>query len=830
MTDSTKAVFLSYASQDAEAARRICEALRATGIEVWFDQNELRGGDVWDQNIRQQIHDCALFVPVISAHTDERTEGYFRLEWKLAVDRSHLMADDAAFVLPVVIDGTSETTARVPDKFHTVQWTQLPGGDTPAEFCRWIKALLAGTTRPARRQFSPAATPAGGSRHGLLIAGMGALLLTAIAVFTWRAMNRTPGIALTPQKVTTAPASTIPEHSIAVLPFADLSSAKDEEYFSDGLAEDLLNLLSKVPGLQVAARTSAFTFKGHAVDVPTMCRKLRVASVLEGTVSKVGNHLRVTAQLERASDGYQIWSETYDRELGDVFRMQDEIANAVVKALKVSLLWGAAPRSPSTQNSGAYLIFLQGRAKMLTQRLADTKEAAIDFTRALKLDPNYAPAYVELATAKVQIAEFEVTGDRQAAFESARNEATLLIAQALALDPNNAQAYIERGYLRAFSDNAGAEQDYRRGIELNPNSARAYAGLATVLYEDPRRRDEALAMLERARRLDPLEVEYDVLRAKYIYHGRSNLKEADTLLSDVVAHHATYLPAWVWLADVRRAAGHYAEAIMYDEQALKLDPLQDWPRRLLIWNYIDVGDLVAAQQVADEAPYPLPLYRLPKLVHDAHWQRAAEVTRTSLEDGTLSIVSEPHGVFALRMEARRTHDFESARAVFERMCGVTWSATGIPTLPLQMGFGYASVAVGDMLIAGGQRERGERILRASLADMDFVAHDLKRGEMWYVTDRATALALLGDRKGALAALHKAINTGYINTWELLPIEPAFDPLRGDPEFQAMMSEMKAKVASERQILDRLRAEGKVPSRGTAGTPPRPASTPPPSAR
>jgi hypothetical protein len=114
--------------------------------------------------------------------------------------------------------------------------------------------------------------------------------------------------------------------------------------------------------------------------------------------------------------------------------------------------------------------------------------------------------------------------------------------------------------------------------------------------------------------------------------------------------------------------------------------------------------------------------------------------------------------------------------------------------------------------------------------MDFVAHDLKRGEMWYVTDRATALALLGDRKRALAALHKAINTGYINTWELLPIEPAFDPLRGDPEFQAMMSEMKAKVASERQILDRLRAEGKVPSRVTAGTPPRPASTPPASAR
>ena len=97
MSEPSKAVFLSYASQDAEAARRLCEALRASGVEVWFDQSELRGGDVWDQKIRQQIHDCALFVPIISTHTDERTEGYFRLEWKLAVDRSHLMADDATF-------------------------------------------------------------------------------------------------------------------------------------------------------------------------------------------------------------------------------------------------------------------------------------------------------------------------------------------------------------------------------------------------------------------------------------------------------------------------------------------------------------------------------------------------------------------------------------------------------------------------------------------------------------------------------------------------------------------------------------------------------------
>lgn len=141
---ASRAVFLSYASQDAEAARRMCEALRAVGVEVWFDQNELVGGDAWDAKIRKQIAECGLFVPVISAATQARDEGYFRLEWKLAVDRSHLMVHDKAFLLPVVIDATSDAAARVPPEFRAVQWTRLPGGETTAPFCARVKKLLSG--------------------------------------------------------------------------------------------------------------------------------------------------------------------------------------------------------------------------------------------------------------------------------------------------------------------------------------------------------------------------------------------------------------------------------------------------------------------------------------------------------------------------------------------------------------------------------------------------------------------------------------------------------------------------------------------------------------
>ena len=141
-------------------------------------------------------------------------------------------------------------------------------------------------------------------------------------------------------------------------------------------AEALLNLLSKVPGLQVAARTSAFSFKGRDVDIAAIGHQLRVSNVLRGSVSKTGNHLRVTAQLVRADSGSPLWSQTYDRELGDVFRIQDDIAAAVVKALKVSYLGSTALRNLRTQNSEAYLVFLQGRAKMETDQLADYKVAA----------------------------------------------------------------------------------------------------------------------------------------------------------------------------------------------------------------------------------------------------------------------------------------------------------------------------------------------------------------------------------------------------------------------------------------------------------------------
>jgi TolB-like protein len=328
VTAPARGVFLSYASQDAEAARRICEALRADGIEVWFDQSELRGGDAWDQSIRKQIKTCALFVPVISKHTHERAEGYFRLEWNLAVDRCLRMAADKPFLVPVVIDDTLDDDERVPERFRDIQWTRLPAGETRREFVARIGQLLSGqpghSLTIARPHVSTAGRPPR-SRTRLAVTAVALVAATAYLLVDKPWMAKPVPTAVPAAKLMTSadPAARFapPPHSIAVLPFVNMSGDKEQEYFSDGLTEELLNSLAQINALQVAARTSAFSFKGKDTDIGTIARKLNVSAVLEGSVRRSGNTVRVTTQLINAVTGFHLWSHTYDRDVTDVLKL-----------------------------------------------------------------------------------------------------------------------------------------------------------------------------------------------------------------------------------------------------------------------------------------------------------------------------------------------------------------------------------------------------------------------------------------------------------------------------------------------------------------------------
>ena len=503
MTESKQAIFLSYASEDAEAAARICEALRATGVEVWFDQSELRGGDAWDQKIHQQIRDCALFIPIISANTASRPEGYFRLEWDLADHRTHKVARNKAFIVPVCIDRTPDGGADVPESFHRVQWTRLPGGEAPTAFCGQVKVLLVGAGPPAQPQVSAESAvpvvPRRDSNRWMILAVVGVFVVSVLGWYAWRLMMPEAGSAVTQTPVVGLVAA-VPEKSIAVLPFVDMSEKHDQEYFSDGLSEELIDHLSHNADLKVIARTSSFAFKGKNEDMRSIARALGVANLLEGSVRKAGMELRVTAQLIRASDGVHLWSESYERRLTDVFKVQQDIAAAVTKGLQAKLL----PVTPSlhavSHNIEAYNLYLRGQYFARRASDADVERGIASLKQAIALEPDFAPAHAELASAYMYVGTFG-TGEATI-LDRAREE----IDEALRLDPTLRSARNLRANLAIiFWDWAGAQQQLDELLASGSGDSEALirsGQLARALGH----LDEALGYFRQGIQLDPLRV------------------------------------------------------------------------------------------------------------------------------------------------------------------------------------------------------------------------------------------------------------------------------------------------------------------------------------
>ncbi|MBI2813211.1 MAG: tetratricopeptide repeat protein [Opitutae bacterium] len=931
MSESSKAVFLSYASQDAEAAKRIADALRSAGVEVWFDQSELRGGDAWDAMIRKRIKECALFVPIITPNTNARAEGYFRLEWKLAVDRSHLMADDAPFLFPIVIGDVADATARVPDKFRDVQWTRLRLDETPAELAARVARLLSGVSgvggalRPdsskpsghkapptghpgrwqwwmifpilgmivglkfaavplwrsfrgpapkpvvtaqapdhvsearqlaqkaaamsvdkysstaddyaaaegllkraleleqndaeiwaissmlhtnirtrgfdhnrARREWArrdaeravkldpnsqnalfalgraqrdtdpvtaeatfqkllsvnpqnadamgqlawlydgdgrveeaiklydrvltldPADAPLNQYVRFLLFfhysrfaeaeqairrsvemepsanscAGLVMLLLTAkgdaeesarvlatvpaafrneprivwveamaqlcrrdpeavlrtlqrlqsdyiqdnwfagpkayfaglahamagraeAARVAWQSalaivdtrLKETPdnptlhlcrgqllawlgqtdearrearlldemragrptrswfdsialihaavgdadkamplleqlmsadnstnvGWPLTRallrfdprwdklradsrfQKLCAEPApstesdssfakatedwsgkSSLPDQkSVAVLAFANLSDDKANEYFSDGISEELLNVLAKIPNLKVSARTSAFYFKGKEVPVPEIAKQLGVAYVVEGSVRKAGDKVRITAQLIKAADGFHVWSDTFTRDLKDIFAVQDEIAGLIARQLQLKLGEGGARVAV---DPALYELLLQARALTLRESNEDWRQAIALYRRALERESRLALAWAEMARTYVQLGRF---GGMPTPL--AMREARPAAQRALELEPDLASGLVALGWVQRTADWdwRGARRSFQRALELAPGNSSIMGDLA-VFYFNTGRVAEAKTLARQAVERDPL--------------------------------------------------------------------------------------------------------------------------------------------------------------------------------------------------------------------------------------------------------------------------------------------------------------------------------------
>jgi TolB-like protein/tetratricopeptide (TPR) repeat protein len=494
-------VFISYASHDADAAQKVCLALEAAGLPCWMAPRDVKPGSVYADAIVRAINDAKAVVLVLS--TSAMVSSHVGRE----VERA---ASKRKPIISFRLD-TAVLSAELEYFLSNSQWIEVPKLGMPAALSR-LKAAVSQGSAPLAQAVPRRAGGSGKRTAAAILAALG-----IVAVLGWQYWSSSRRAA-PPAKVVMA------DKSIAVLPFVDMSEKKDQEYFGDGMAEELIDLLTKIPELRVPARTSSFYFKGRQATVAEIAKALSVSAVLEGSVRKSGNHLRVTAQLVRADNGYHLWSETYDRQLDDIFKVQDEIAGAVVKALKVSLLGGQTPRATPTTNTEAYTLYLQGRSFWQRHSAADNEKAANCLRHALELDRMFAPAWAVLAG--VILDDFVIYST--STYQKARAEAYPAAEQALKLDPRLSDAHLAMAQILKDLDFDfdGARAEINKALELDPGNSGAFRVAADIALTDGRL-EEARQLAQRAVILDPLAVgNYRVLGDASLFSGR--LTEAET--------------------------------------------------------------------------------------------------------------------------------------------------------------------------------------------------------------------------------------------------------------------------------------------------------------
>ena len=570
------------------------------------------------------------------------------------------------------------------------------------------------------------------------------------------------------------PPTEVPAASIAVLPFVNMSDDAANEYFSDGISEEILNVLSRIPNLHVTSRSSAFQFKGGGIDIPTVAAQLGVAHVLEGSVRKSGTRVRIAAQLIEASTDRHLWSATYDRELDDIFAIQDEISAAIVDALKTALgLELVAPTAKAfVADSEAHEAYLRGR-HLVVQRTRQTVEGAVtEFERAIKLDPDYALAHAELAIATMLLVRGLYGGltDSEVLARAAPQA-----ERALALDPALAEAHAATGYV-LWSQGKVEEglAHFRHATSINPNYSIVYTWMGTLVSRDLGRYDELIGVRETALRLDPLSIPAigNYVRALV---ARNRIEEAERELAKLAsiapAVHATLG------GEIRSVHGQWANAVLGGLDALRFNPEFGWSRNRLTREFATIG-LGREALAISQAPQPYVLNILGR----------SEDAVTTAE---ARLAEEPDSLLARRdlgLALAGAGDYARARPILEEM----WQQSGgRVTRRGVFQVTHAAALIAARGAAGDETDGGELV--AAIAD------DVGRARHAGLTapsvdfEEGFAVWLAGQRERGLRLIARAVDDGEV-VW---PREAYFKALYDDPGFAPIRAAQEARQDRER---------------------------------
>jgi TolB-like protein/Flp pilus assembly protein TadD len=549
---SGRDVFVSYASQDVAVANSVVEHLEQHGIRCWIAPRDVKPGAQYADAIVRAINEAKTLVLVLSQSAIGSSHVGREIE-RAASKHKQVIAlkIDAAALTPGLEYFLSES-----------QWIDVPAlgmsgalsrlsesiSQASAPTSSAIGAVGPGTAKPD----TVTGRRSSGVSRGVVVAAVvlvGAVIAVGVAIRFWPTKGQAPAVAA------------ISDKSIAVLPFADMSQKKDQEYFGDGMAEEILDLLTKIPGLTVIGRTSSFAFKGKNEDLRKIGTELNAAYVLEGSVRNSGDQVRITAQLINTKTGAHEWSETYDRPIGDVLKLQDSIAAAVVRELQLTVDVGYLPSRSTLGNPETYDLILRGRHAGDRWDGEGLGEAVTLFKQAVDRDPTSADAAANLAFTyyKLGTGNFRAPGD---AFEEARRKASL----ALKLDPKNVLAHHVLGKVHYDYDWdwAAAEREFKQVEALAPGSAVAPNGEARLAAIEGRW-DEALAYVNSALARDPLDPNsFDILTM--VQMRRDHLPEAEMAVRRELDIHPTYPWAHWYLGPILLARNDREGALLAMQQ------------------------------------------------------------------------------------------------------------------------------------------------------------------------------------------------------------------------------------------------------------------------
>ena len=471
------AVFISYASQDAALANSIVESLEQQGLRCWLAPRDVRPGALYADAIVAAINEAQALVLVLSGSAV--TSSHVSREVERAASKRKPMIAFRIDAAPL---------SRALEYFlGESQWIDARALGMPAALAKLAETVAQGLGQTAAVDPVASAKPLERTK---LMAGAAVVISVAIAVavgaYVWSQKH---------EAARSAAAPAITDKSVAVLPFLDMSEKKDQEYLSDGLSEELIDTLTKVPELRVPARTSSFYFKGKQATLAEIGKALSVAHVLEGSVQKSGDKLRITAQLVSVDSGYHLWSQAYDRKADDIFKIEDEISSAVAAALKASLLAGESPRT-TARSAEAHALVLEAQYLYLRSEPSHFQVAADYFQQAISLDPNYAAAWAGLSKA---------LGNLPGGWQARRERAAAAAERALALDPKLAEAHIAMGkiYLYFDFDWTAADREFRQALALEPSDASALHWGGIFAWHLGRF-DDALSFYQQSLAVDPL--------------------------------------------------------------------------------------------------------------------------------------------------------------------------------------------------------------------------------------------------------------------------------------------------------------------------------------